>query len=257
MARTYKVNDEPYSEERERCERIFGKESCIQVYNSRPEAIVKAYVRKGEEGQYKDLLSSMAADRMGYKLVPEEELRKIAKTEHHEGICLLVKKREKLNLSTWLECVNDSKGILFLDGVDNPHNIGGILRTALYFGVTAVVINSPTSFTLSGSLARTSEGAVEYLNILQDFKLENLLKELKSRGYKFVISTTQDEEKVPSLEEVPEKWVLFVGSEGRGISKESKKSADLAVHIEAGSKLESLNVSVATGILLYEFTKVN
>ncbi len=256
MARTYKKNESSFSDERVKCERIYGREACSQVYHIRPDAIVKTYVRKGEEGRYKEILSDLAKDRIGYNLVPEEELRKISQTEHHEGICMLVKKREKVSLASWSKSLKDCRGVLFLDGVDNPHNIGGILRTALYFGLTHIVLNSKTKYNLSGSLARISEGAVEYLHILQDFNLEELSNKLKEEDFKIIISTTEVTAKLPELKDVPSKWVIVVGSEGSGISKEVSSFGDLAIHIEAGSKLQSLNVSVATGIMLYELTKV-
>ena len=255
MARTYKTEETSFSDERTKCERIFGKEACHQVYDIRPDAIVKAYVRKGEEGRFKEILSSLAKDRIGYNLVPEDELRKIAQSEHHEGICMLVKKREKVTLTNWLSTLRDAKGILFLDGVDNPHNIGGILRSALYFGASHIILNSKTKYNLSGSLARISEGAVEHLYVLQDFDLDQLQSKLQGLGYKIIISTTESNAKIPELKEVPPKWVIVVGSEGAGISKEVQAIGDLSIHIEAGSKLQSLNVSVATGILLYELTK--
>ncbi len=253
MARTYQADD--YSDERIKSERIFGAEACRQVYELRPDDIVKAYVRKGEEGRFKELLANMARDRLGYKLIPEEELRKVAQTEHHEGICMLVRKREKVDLNSWLATLGESKGVLFLDGVDNPHNIGGILRSAHYFGLTHVVLNSKTNYTLSGSLARISEGAVEHQYILQNFDLLTLHKKLREEGFKFLISTTSSDTGIPELEKMPEKWVLVVGSEGQGVSEAVMKVGDFAIHIEAGSTLQSLNVSVATGILLYECTK--
>ncbi|HMO16814.1 MAG TPA: 23S rRNA (guanosine(2251)-2'-O)-methyltransferase RlmB [Oligoflexia bacterium] len=244
-------------------ERVYGRASAFSLFQARPDDIIRAFVRKGEEGYFKDILSTLAKKRVLYRLVTQEELFKISESEHHEGICLICKARNFDPLSRFFSVLDKEKSempILFLDGITNPHNIGGILRSAAYFGVRFVLIRSRSHIQLAGSLSRVSEGAVEHLIISRVTNLERVVEELRQRGFVFVVTEVIDSGDVKSSKSTPNKdsqIVLVMGNEQSGISKEVRDISDNSIHIQGSGLIESLNVSVATGIFLDRFFQMN
>ena len=119
-------------------------------------------LREDRIGALQPLLKWCAAHRVGYRVVEDEDLRKLAATTHHEGVVADVLREEPQLLTTWLRALPDGPCCaLWLDGVGNPHNLGAILRTAAHFGVGAVLLPKDAPLALSGAAARVAEGGAE------------------------------------------------------------------------------------------------
>src|SRR5690606_5882406 len=130
------------------------------------------------------LLKWCVANRVGYRVVGEGDLNKLAATTHHEGVVVDVLKREPLSLAAWLSAVEEGPVLaLWLDGVGNPHNFGAILRTAAHFGVGAILLPKDGSLSLSGAAARVAEGGAEAVPFVRLGRTGNALAQLRGDGF--------------------------------------------------------------------------
>lgn len=150
--------------------------------------------------------------------------------------------------------VNKKGLILILDGVQDPRNFGAIIRSAEIFGVLGVIIPERNSVSINETVIKTSTGAIEHVDIVKVKNITETIKELKKIGY-WIYGAEGLSEKVYYEEKYPEKAALVLGSEGFGIRKKVKENCDILIKIPMYGKINSLNVSVAGGILLSEIAK--
>lgn len=187
------------------------------------------------------------------KIAGYDEVARVASTEHHEGVMLEARPLAIDSPRGFMRRLQDLQrgAVLFLEGVENPHNIGAILRTACFFGVNGVVVQSPHVASLSGAACRVAEGAAEHIPVIFAKESASILKELKSQGWSFVATTPHEARSVYSVK-WPSKVVVMFGAEGGGLSSSALESADLRVVIPRLGPLESLNVSAAVAAVLTE-----
>lgn len=196
----------------------------------------------------------MAANRKAYHVVDDEALTKASGTDHHGRVCFLIKKRQSSDVNDYLaQAQAKAKAkeidcVLALEDVGNPHNLGGIVRSCAHFGVEGVLIHDP-SLLESGAAGRTAEGGAEHVNAIQTDSFPSALDVFRAEGY--TIATTSSHKGQPLAQTVlPKKVVLVVGHEGDGLTDSTWQQCDLPMPIGGTGKVESLNISVATGILL-------
>jgi len=142
--------------------------------------------------------------------------------------------------------------LLMLDGVEDPHNLGAILRSAYGAAVDAVILRSRRQAPITETVFRTSAGAVALVPLFEANNLDHCLRELSERGYWSAVADRMPEAERYDRFDWKRPTLLIVGAEGKGVSPLLKKRADLAVQIPMYRELDSLNVSVATAILLFE-----
>lgn len=161
---------------------------------------------------------------------------------------------ESADLRTILADASDRSGlILVLDRITDPHNLGAILRSADQFGVDCVILPRRRSAETNETVARTSAGASNYVRTIRVPALVRTLASLKAAGY-WVYGADVNGEDVSTVS-FPPKSVLVMGSEGQGLSDLVRRCCDALVRIPIAGHVDSLNVSVATGILLYEIQR--
>ena len=170
---------------------------------------------------------------------------------NHQGIIVEVVPHEFSSLEEIIRCASKKEHplILILDEIEDPHNFGAILRSADAFSVDGVIIKNKNQVTLNWTVAKVSTGAIEYVKVAQVANLSNAIKVLKDNGYWIYAadgSGKDDYQKVNYDGPV----ALIVGSEGRGISPLVLKNSDFIIKIPMSGHVNSLNVSVSTGILL-------
>ncbi len=188
-----------------------------------------------------------------YRIVDDGELARVAGTEHHEGVLL---EARPLQVCTPLEITRrvadlQRGALMILEGVENPHNVGAILRTACFFGVEGVIIQSQHVSNLSGAACRIAEGAAEYLPIAFTKDYGPTFKALKESGFTFVATTPHEARSIYSIK-WPNKYVILFGAEGAGLSQAALDSADIRAAVPRVGYLESLNVSAAVASVLTE-----
>ncbi|WP_029593639.1 tRNA/rRNA methyltransferase [Franconibacter pulveris] len=235
--------------------RVYGENACQALFQSRPEAIVRAWFIQSVTPRFKEALRWMAANRKAYHVVDEAELAKASGTEHHGGVCFLIKKRNGLSVNQWLSQSGEEDCVLALEDVGNPHNLGAIVRSCAHFGVKGVVVQD-AGLLESGAAVRTAEGGAEHVEAITGNSFNDTLEQFRRAGYAIV--TTSSHKGTPLFQaQLPKKMVLVLGQEREGISETTFANADLRLSIDGTGNVESLNVSVATGVLLAEWWRQN
>ncbi len=246
-----------------------GLRACEAIFARRPADIIRVYVSHGRQKQLARLLAWCAKAKKGYQIVADNSLERLTKSIHHEGVAVLARQIARLDLEALLAQVAPGKArptiqagaaggtaatappLLYLDGVQNPHNLGSILRTAAHFGAAAVIGKAGDLPPLSPAAVRVAEGAAEHVPVCDLADPARDLVRLKKAGYQVVVTSSRRGE---SLFEAPlgPRVVLVLGSEGQGVSRSIDTLADRRVIIPGTGAVESLNVSVACGIVLAE-----
>lgn len=240
-------------------QKYYGLNACKAVWKSRGSAIIRVYVTEARLRDLRGLLRWCAKNKRAYHIVSGSEIEKICGSKHHEGVTLLAKKREpELLSSKHLNYFSDLAAacLLYLDGVQNPHNVGAVLRTAAHFGVQALFAEKEKFPSISGALSRVSEGGVEMVPIYLVGSGKEMLGSFKKTGFK-ILATSSHAKKSCHDYNFPAKTVMVFGAEEKGISKEVEKLADAVLSIPGSGAVESLNVSSATAILLAEYARQN
>jgi len=184
-------------------------------------------------------------------LVTDEKLSSMAKTSSHQGFVAVVEPFETLSLKELLAKTKSLQNplLLMLDGIEDPNNLGAILRSADAFGVNGIIMKKRGEVPLNETVARVSTGAIAYVNVATVSNLSQAISECKDSGFWIVSSDGSATESYDGIDyNCP--IVLVVGSEGFGISKNVLSHSDFIVKIPMVGHVNSLNASVATGILL-------
>ncbi|YCI82483.1 tRNA/rRNA methyltransferase [Enterobacteriaceae bacterium] len=245
------VDPEVIRKQRAEEARVYGENACQALFMSRPDAIVRAWFVQSVTPRFKEALRWMAANRKAYHVVEDADLVKASGTEHHGGVCFIIKKRSGISVSQWLSKASDTDCVLALEDVGNPHNLGAIVRSCAHFGVKGVVVQD-TGLLESGAAIRTAEGGAEHVEAITGDSFQASLDAFRDAGYAIV--TTSSHKGTPLFSAtLPKKMVLVLGQEKEGVSDATFAGADLNIAIDGTGKVESLNVSVATGILLAEW----
>ncbi|MDW5264623.1 MULTISPECIES: 23S rRNA (guanosine(2251)-2'-O)-methyltransferase RlmB [Acidobacteriaceae] len=186
-------------------------------------------------------------------LEPRDQLTRIAKTDMHQGVLALVKERQFLGVEDLLARKEEGQHRFFLalDGVEDPHNLGALLRTADGAGVDGVILPERRSAPVTATVAKTSAGASEHVRIA---RVTNLVRALEQMKQKHVWVLGLDERGTPDYTEFDFKidCVLVLGSEGAGLHDLVKKTCDHLLRIPMAGQVSSLNVSVAGAVVMYE-----
>lgn len=218
--------------------------NCLEVSK-----VKGVYLQHGFSDQ--KILAALSKKGISAKYVDLNTLNKMTNNSNHQGVLVEAYSHEYSSLDEILKSA-DGKAqplILILDEIEDPHNFGAILRSADAFGVDGVIIKNSNQVPLNWTVAKVSTGASEYVKVAQVSNLNNVIKTLKDRGYWIYAadgSGSQDYQKVDYRGSV----ALIVGSEGRGISQLVMKNSDFIIKIPMTGHVNSLNVSVSTGILL-------
>lgn len=219
----------------------------------------KLYVQRGLEGQPIAMLRGMArAAGVPVQYVPHGRLNALAGGATHQGVVAIVAPVDYLDLDDLLsavaptiDAVRKAKPILvMLDEIQDPHNFGAILRSALGAGVAGVIVPERNMAPLSATAVKASAGAALRIPIARAGNLQQAIVQLKERGY-WVIGAAADAAQTVWDVDWDRPLVLVIGSEGSGMRPGVRKSCDEAVSIPIKGPVESLNASVAAGVLLF------
>ncbi len=190
-------------------------------------------------------------DKICIKRCSYDELKKFAGGANSQGCAAKVKPYEYSCLQNIIGLSKREKNpiIVVLDGIEDPHNLGAILRSADVFGVTGIIISKHHQVPLNSTVAKTSAGAINFVPVGLVNNINQALKELKEEGF-WVVATDGNAE--TNYQDIDYNFptVLVIGSEGKGVSSLVKKNSDYLVKIPMYGKVNSLNASVATGVLL-------
>lgn len=191
----------------------------------------------------KELIPILKDMYLKYDFLPKSSLDKMV-SGNHQGIVIDIYDYEYYTLNDI-----DSDFIVMLDHLEDPHNFGAIIRTCEAAGITNIIIPKDRSITVNETVYKVSAGAISYIKIIMVSNLVNAINYLKDHGY-FIYASDMDGEDYNHIS-YNNKKVLIIGNEGKGISNVVKSASDLVVKIPMKGNINSLNASVATGILIY------
>ncbi|NLA68783.1 MAG: rRNA methyltransferase [Gammaproteobacteria bacterium] len=229
--------------------RLHGLNAVQAVFARRPDSIRKLYLAEAMIPRLQPLLKWCVAKRVGYRVVGEDDLRRLAASSHHEGVVADVLREPQLALAAWLEQLPAGRACaLWLDGVGNPHNLGAILRSSANFGA-AVLLPRHSPLQLSGAAARVAEGGAEAVPMVRLGREDNAISQLRGAGFALAATVVRGGSDVLAAP-LPERVVLVLGSEGEGMSPALASACDLRLSIPGTGAVESLNVAAATAVFL-------
>jgi len=231
--------------------RLYGWNAVQALFARRPQALRKLYLTEALIPRMQPVLKWCVANRVGYRVVEEGDLNKLAATTHHEGLVADVQRAPMLALDEWLAGLPAGKPVLalWLDGVGNPHNFGAILRSAAHFGVAGLLLPPEATLALSGAAARVAEGGAEAVPLVRLPALPAAMAELRAAGFGLAATLVAGGTDL-FASELPERLVYVMGAEGEGMDRDLADDCDLQVSIPGSGAVESLNVASATAVLL-------
>ncbi len=191
------------------------------------------------------------------KIVSKQELESLLPPGAvHQGVALLVRPLELLDLEEIMHSVTtkDKSVFLILDQVTDPHNIGAILRSAAAFNADGIILQDANAPEETGTLAKSACGALECVPLIRVSNLARAMQKLKNENY-WIIGLDGYAKQLISEIKFPQKTVLVLGSEGNGMRRLTAENCDYTIKLPISDKMESLNVSNAAAIALYEFNR--
>jgi 23S rRNA (guanosine2251-2'-O)-methyltransferase len=235
---------------------IIGRKPVLEALNSNEE-IEQVYLLFGQQGNIINAIR-VAAKKRGIKCnqIPLERFRTYTPSQNAQGVIAL---KQDFKFSSLDEILSNAKNaslplILVLDEIQDPHNVGAILRSAECSGVNGIILTKHNSATITSTVTKTSAGATEHLKICQVNNLSQTIDELKQKGFWIIGSSIENAKSYTQVDyKIP--IALIVGNEEKGIRKLTASKCDFLVKIPMSGKIQSLNVSVATGILLFEILR--
>lgn len=224
---------------------VMGKHCLYELYEHARERILKVYTARRDDGFVDKLQSSGIV----VKFVDKMELSRFVDSDSHQLFVAEVKEKQRPNLVDFLE--GDNQGlVLMLDSIFDPQNLGALLRAAECFGASGVVWSKNRGAPMTPIVSKASVGASELVNIFEVSNLAETVRKFQDYGYEAV--TAEIDDAASSLYDFvfPEKILLVMGSEGKGVQRLISKRADHKVYIPMFGKIDSLNVSQATAVFL-------
>lgn len=231
--------------------KVYGQHAALKIFEKRPQDIVRAYVTNDGVFEFRPLMKYLADNKLAYHLVDKEELDSITKATHHENICLIVKNKKLPEVKELLEKKGRSL-ILCLEEVENPHNLGAIMRSAAHFGVSGIIYQAKVPVANSAAAIRTAEGGAETVPCLQIDDWSFVLDQGARNGFISYATSSYDGVSLFQIQ-FPEKLLLFLGAEREGLSEKLMKKMNQLISIPGTGEVESLNVSNATAVILSEW----
>lgn len=206
-----------------------------------------------QEGFKDERLMELIKDKYPTRYVRSSYLDKLSNKGVHQGIIAKIKTYKTVGIEELLDNIKviENPLLVMLDGIQDPHNLGAILRTCDAIGVNGVIVPKHRSAPLNSTVAKVSTGAIEFVLVSEVTNLTSTLKKLKEKGFWVVGAEADNSQDYRDLDyKMP--IVLVIGSEGKGISRLVLEQCDYKIHLPMLGHVNSLNASVATAILLYQ-----
>lgn len=226
---------------------VFGKNVAEEVIKKN-EKIKKAYIYK--DFNDKNLISALQKLKISIVYCEKYELDKLA-NGNHQGIILSIPDYEYCDPSEMISA--DDSLIVILDHIEDPHNLGAIIRTCEAAGVNGIIIPKDRSVLVNSTVMKVSAGALENVKIACVTNLNNTIKYLKDNGF-WIVGTDMKGTSYDKID-YSGKIAIVIGNEGKGMSKLVRESCDFIASIDMRGTINSLNASVATGIVVFEAIK--
>ena len=238
-------------------DQIEGRNAVLELLESNKD-INKIYITKGEKKGSINKIIAMANEK---KIIVVEKEKKqmdfLAGSENYQGVIAIVPPYKYCDVKDILEVAKERKEkpfIIVLDGIEDTHNLGAIIRTAEAAGVHGIIIPKRRAASVNSTVSKVACGALEYMKIARVNNITETIKELKESGI-WIIGTDLEAAEDFYKQDFDESIAIVIGNEQKGISENVKKNCDFLTKIPMIGKVQSLNASVCAGIIIYEVVK--
>lgn len=238
-------------------DQVEGRNSVLELLESDRD-INKILIQKGEKhGSINKIISIAKEKRIVIVEVDKQKLNSISQSNNHQGVIAIVPPFNYCEVDDILELAkqkNETPFILILDGIEDPHNLGSIIRTAETAGVHGIIIPKRRAAAVNSTVYKVSAGAVEHVKIARVNNISDTIRYLKENDI-WIYGLDMDGEKYYYEESYTGPCALVIGSEGFGMGRLVKENCDVLIKIPMKGKITSLNASVSAGIAMYEVVK--
>ena len=238
-------------------DQVEGRNSVLELLESGKD-INKLYIADGEKhGSIHKIIALAKERKVVINKVDKYKLDRMSQTENHQGVIAIVPPYEYCDVDDILEQAkskNEKAFILILDGIEDPHNLGSIIRTAETAGVHGIIIPKRRAAAVNSTVSKVSAGAVEHMKIARVNNINETIKYLKENDI-WVCGTDMNTDTYYYEQDYKMPIAIVIGSEGFGMSRLVKENCDFLVKIPMKGKITSLNASVSAGIVMYEVVK--
>lgn len=249
--------EEDCQEEKKFDDQIEGRNSVLELLETGKD-INKIFVTRGEKhGSINKILAIAKERRIIVVEKDKRQMDEMAQETNYQGVIAIVPPFEYVEIEDILNTAKEKQEdpfVLILDGIEDPHNLGSIIRTAETAGVHGIIIPKRRSASVNSTVNKTSAGAVEHMNIARVTNISDAIDKLKQAGL-WICGTDINAEKYYYNQDLTGPLGIVIGNEGKGISEKVKKNCDFNVKIPMKGKVTSLNAAVSTGIIVYEAVK--
>lgn len=226
---------------------VYGRKTVLSFLKT--QSVKKVFL--DDKFAQRDLLNEINKLNVPVEKMPLSKLNYLTNKRNHQGIAAIIKEFKYLSLEEVIFSTKKEVNplVVILDEIQDPHNFGAILRTCAFFNVKNVIIKKHNQVPLNATVAKVSTGALNFVNVCQVANLSQTIEELKKHGF-WIVSTDVHEATHFSSVDYHRSIALILGSEGKGVSPLLTKRSDYVVQIPVMGPIDSLNVSVAAGILI-------
>ncbi len=240
--------------------KLCGYNACQKLHDSRPHDIIRVYLVEARLEEFSELVKSCCLKRKAYHVVTSEDMDKISGSTHHEGVCIIAKRRLPPSWVNFLAQLDENESaaslVLILEDVANPHNVGAILRSAANFGCRYVVLPNEKDFKPSAALLRTAEGGGESVEFISGPSISLISTELRQRGMSVLGTALKGRINLyqPGTGgALPARLAVMLGNEARGLSPDARKASEGMITIPGTGAVQSLNVGIAAALVAGEY----
>lgn len=236
---------------------VEGRNAVTELLKSDRD-INKIFIQRGDKhGSINQIINMAKTKKVVLVEVEKNKLDQMSETKNHQGIIAIVPPYEYSSIEEILEYAkskNEDPFIVMLDGIEDVHNLGSIIRTAETAGAHGIIIPKRRGALVNATVSKTSAGAVEYMRVARVNNLNDAIQELKDNGL-WIYGTDMEAKNYYYEEKLTGPICLVIGSEGFGMSSLVKKNCDVLIKIPMQGKITSLNASVSAAITMYEVVK--
>ena len=244
-------------EKEEYNDQVEGRNAVLELLESGRD-INKILVANGEKhGSIHKILAIAKERKIIVTEMERNKLNQIAQTPNNQGVIAIVPPYDYCDVEDILEEAkrkNEMPFILILDGIEDPHNLGSIIRTAETAGVHGIIIPKRRAASVNSTVSKVSAGAVEYMKIARVNNINETIRYLKEQDV-WICGTDMDTDTIYTKQDYKMPIAIVIGSEGGGMSRLVKENCDFLVKIPMKGKITSLNASVSAGIIMYEVVR--
>lgn len=230
--------------------------ACMTAFSRRPDDLRKVYLSEARIPALRDVLAYCVRQRLGYRVVGDEDLRRLAGSSHHEGVVFDLRPPRLPTLPELLRGLAPGAPALlvWLDGVGNPHNLGAVLRSAAHFGAAAILLPPGSGLGLSGAACRVAEGGAEHVPLIRLTDASLARQQLAAAG--FMLAATVPRGGRSLFESaLQDRLVLVFGAESTGLADGLLRACGLQLAIPGTGAVESLNIASAAAVCMAEWRR--